>query len=87
MQRAAYRYKLYTCPDSCDIATDSVDTCRCSCDAAEIMASSMYEEVFEAFLFTDTFDDDALTTLLTYMCDSTVVMGDHATSSSPNDPR
>jgi hypothetical protein len=86
VQRAAYRFKLYTCPESCDVATDTVETCSCSCDADEVFSSDMYAEIFESFGFTETFSDDEIKSLLSYMCDNTIVVGDHGSSSSPNDP-
>ena len=45
VQRAAYRFKLYTCPESCDVATDTVETCSCSCDATMARMMTVHDAV------------------------------------------
>ena len=91
-QRAAFRYDMYDCPevDSCSTDQESntaiVSMCACTCDVDSIMSSDMYKDVFETFGFTKTFSDDLLSTMLAYMCSNSLVVGDHASSSSANDP-
>ena len=85
-------YGLYNCPEAGSCMAENTDHtavvngCACTCSSKDIMASDLYNTVFAAFGFTSSFDDATLTTVLDYMCSNSIVVGDHGSSSSANDP-
>ena len=80
--KSLYRYDVYNCPESCSADTP-LDECKCTCDPEEIMNSSARSVVDNAIHLNG---NETVMRLLEYMCSNNVVMGDHASSSSPNDP-
>jgi hypothetical protein len=85
-----YRYKLYHCPSSCS-SSDSMESCMCTCDTAEIMDSTMmhlFKGRMKEWEEWGLDGKDTLEKMLNLLCDDyhNIVHGDHASSASASDP-
>ena len=82
--KSLWRYDLWSCPSSCSVDTP-VSECSCSCDVDSIWEK---DDVVEA-LFAEDIESRGNETIyeqVRMMCEMSPTMGDHATSSSANDP-
>lgn len=68
------------------VSSEKEGSCSFTCDAKGIMASPIYEKMFELYSFTSNFDDAQLLELVSYLCEGNMVFGDHGTSSAAADP-